>query len=63
MNVAAKMESLTGPNKTSVGNNVYKLLHPTLQSKFHKMQIKKETNEWKYIDLENNLPYKVYTTK
>jgi hypothetical protein len=28
------------------------------------MKIKKGTNEWKYIDLENNLlPYKVYTTK
>jgi hypothetical protein len=63
MNVAAKMTSLTGPNKISVGNNVYKLLHPMLQSKFQKMQIKKGTNEWKYIDLENNLlPYKVYTT-
>ena len=61
MNVAAKMTSLTGPNKISVGNNVYKLLHPTLQSEFHKMKIKE--TEWKYIDLENNLPYKVYTTK
>ena len=63
MNVAAKMTSLTGPNEISVGNNVYKLLHPTLQSEFQEMQIKKGTNEWKYIDLENNLlPYKVYTT-
>ena len=62
MNVAAKMTSLTGPNKISVGNNVYKLLHPSLQSEFHEMKIKKET-EWKYIDLENNLPYKVYTTE
>ena len=61
MNVAAKMTSLTGPNKISVGNNVYKFLHPTLKSKFHKMKIKEET-EWKYIDLENNLPYQVYTT-
>ena len=60
MNVAAKMTSLTGPNKISVGNNVYKMLHPTLKSEFHKMQIKE--TEWKYIDLENNLPYKVYTT-
>src|SRR5215203_1065 len=58
MNVAAKVTSLTGPNKISVGNNVYKFLHPTLQLEFQKMQIKKETNEWKYIDLENNLPYK-----
>jgi adenylate cyclase len=63
MNVAAKITSLTGPNKISVGNNVYKLLHPTLQSEFQEMQIKKGTHEWKYIDLENNLPYKVYTTK
>ena len=61
MNVAAKMTSLTGPNKITVGNNVFKLLHPTLQSEFQKMQIKE--SEWKYIDLENNSPYKVYTTK
>lgn len=61
MNVAAKMTSLTGPNKISIGNNVYKFLHPSLQSKFYKMNIKEGT-EWKYIDLENNLPYKVYTT-
>jgi adenylate cyclase len=62
MNVAAKMTSLTGPNKITVGNNVYKLLHPTLQPEFQKMRVKDGT-EWKYIDLETNLPYKVYTTK
>ena len=62
MNVAAKMTSLTGPNKITVGNNVYKLLHPTVQPEFGKMQMKEGT-EWKYIDLETNLPYKVYTTK
>ena len=62
MNVAAKITSLTEPNKISIGNNVYKLLHPSLKSEFQKMHTK-ETNEWKYIDLENNLPYKVYTTK
>ena len=61
MNVAAKMTSLTGPNKITVGNNVYKLLHPTLLSEFQEMQIKE--TEWKYIDLETNSRYKVYTTK
>jgi class 3 adenylate cyclase len=61
MNVAAEIEeSLTGPNKISVGNNVYELLHPTVQSQFQEIQIKE--HEWKYIDLETNLPYKVYTT-
>ena len=47
MNVAAKMTSLTGPNKITVGNNVYKLLHPTLLSEFQEMQIKE--TEWNYI--------------
>lgn len=62
MNVAAEMEeSLTGPNKISVGNNVYKLLHPTIVSEFQEIQIKE--TEWKYIDLETNSLYKVYTTK
>ena len=61
MNVAAEIEeSLTGPNKISVGNNVYELLHRTVQSQFQEIQIKE--HEWKYIDLETNLPYKVYTT-
>ena len=61
MNVAAKITSMTRPNKISIGNNVYKLLHPTLQSEFQEMHLKKGTNEWKYIDLENNLfPYKVF---
>jgi class 3 adenylate cyclase len=62
MNVAAKMTSLTGPNKITVGNNVFKLLHPTVQPEFQEMEMKQGT-EWKYIDLETNLPYKVYTTK
>ena len=62
MNVAAKMTSLTGPNKITVGNNVFKLLHPTVQPEFQEMEMKQGI-EWKYIDLENNLPYKVYTTK
>jgi len=61
MNIAAKITSLTGPNKMSIGNNVHKLLHHSLKSEFKKMHIK-EIDEWKYNDLENNLPYKVYTT-
>jgi len=61
MNIAAKITSLTGPNEMSIGNNVYKLLHNSLKSEFKKIHTK-EIDEWKYNDLENNLPYKVYTT-
>jgi class 3 adenylate cyclase len=60
MNVAAKMTSLTGPNKISVGNNVFKLLHPSIQTQFKIMPL--EENQWKYVDHENNSLYKVYTT-
>jgi adenylate cyclase len=59
MNVAAKMTSLTGPNKISVGNNVFKLLHPSIQTQFHSMPLYE--NQWKYIDHENNSLYKVHT--
>jgi hypothetical protein len=62
MNVLVKMTSLTEPNKISIGNNVYKFLHPSLKLEFQKMHTK-EIDEWKYIDLHNLLTYKVYTTK
>ena len=35
MNVAAKITSLTDSNKVSIGENVFKLLHPSLQSEYH----------------------------
>jgi adenylate cyclase len=32
MNIAAKITSLTSPNKVSIGENVYKFLHPEVQT-------------------------------
>lgn len=60
MNVAAKITSLTSANKISVGNAVYKLLHPTIQSKFKLLTINKG---WKYVDRETGELYKVFTMK
>ncbi|MGZ5486185.1 MAG: hypothetical protein ACXWFB_09800 [Nitrososphaeraceae archaeon] len=57
MNVAAK---ITSANKISVGNAVYKLLHPTIQSKFELLTINKG---WKYVDRETDELYKVFTMK
>jgi adenylate cyclase len=37
MNIAAKITSLTDPNKVSVGENVYKLLDPGIQAEFHEL--------------------------
>lgn len=60
MNVAAKITSLTAANKISVGNSVYKLLHPTMQSKFALLSI---DQGWKYVDRETGELYKVFTMK
>lgn len=60
MNVAAKITSLTAANKISVGNAVYKLLHPTIQSKFELLSI---DQGWKYVDRETGELYKVFTMK
>ena len=59
MNVAAKITSLTGPNKISVGENVYKLLHPGIQAEFHALVYR--TDEWKYTNPDTDKLYKVYT--
>ena len=34
MNVAAKITFLTAPNKISIGENTYELLHPKIQLEF-----------------------------
>jgi adenylate cyclase len=60
MNVAAKITSLTAANKISVGNVVYKLLHPTIQSKFELLSV---DQGWKYVDRETGELYKVFTMR
>ena len=60
MNVAAKITSLTDPNKVSVGENVFKLLHPNLQSEIRELTTSEA--EWKYVNLVTGKQYKVYTS-
>ena len=59
MSIAAKITSLSGPNKISIGDDVYKMLHPSIQSKFH--EVKFSLDEWKYTDRQTGKLYKVYT--
>jgi adenylate cyclase len=56
MNVAAKITSLTNPNRVSVGENLYKLLHPGIQTEFRELAY--GTDEWNYINRDTG---KVYT--
>jgi adenylate cyclase len=59
MNIAAKITSLTGANKISIGENVYKSLDPDTQGDFHEILL--PDNRWKYINYGTDKPYKVYT--
>jgi adenylate cyclase len=59
MNVAAKIISLTNSNRLSVGENVYKLLHPGIQAEFHELIYR--IAEWDYISRDTGKLYKVYT--
>jgi adenylate cyclase len=58
MNIAAKITSLTGPNKISIGEYVYKMLHPSIKSKLK--EVKFSADEWKYTDRHTGQLYKVY---
>ena len=59
MNIAAKITSLTGANKISIGENVYRSLDPNVQREFHELST--SDKQWKYINYGTDKPYKVYT--
>jgi adenylate cyclase len=54
MNIASKITSLTGANKISIGENVYKSLDPNIQSQFREMLL--PDNRWKYINYGTDKP-------
>lgn len=59
MNIAAKITSLTRPNGISIGEDVHKMLHPSIRTKFK--EVKFGVEEWKYTDRHTGQLYKVYT--
>src|SRR5919108_4534624 len=59
MNIAAKITSLTGANKISIGENVYRSLDHKVQREVHELST--SGNRWKYINYGTDEPYKVYT--
>ena len=59
MNIASKITSLTGANKVSIGENVYKSLDPNTQNQFREILL--PDNRWKYINYGTDKPYKVFT--
>ena len=61
MSITAKITSLANPNKITIGEDVYDVLHPEIKSKF--TEIKCNIDNWKYTDRETGRLYKVYTSR
>ncbi|HZD83298.1 MAG TPA: adenylate/guanylate cyclase domain-containing protein [Nitrososphaeraceae archaeon] len=59
MSITSKMTSLTGPDKITVGKDVYDILHPEIKGKF--TEIKHNIEDWKYTDRRTGELYKLYT--
>jgi adenylate cyclase len=59
MNIASKIMSITGANKISIGENIYKSLNPELKDEFHELPI--SDDRWKYVNYGTDKPYKIYT--
>jgi len=59
MSIASKITSLTQPNRISIGEDVYKMLHPSIRSKFREVNF--SSDEWKYTERHTGQLYKVYT--
>ncbi len=61
MNITSKITSITYPNKISIGDTIYKLLHPKIQAKFEEISLDKA--DWKYINMHTGEIYIIYTSK
>jgi class 3 adenylate cyclase len=59
MSITAKLTALTNPNKITIDEDVYDILHPEIKSKF--TEIKYDIDKWKYIDKHTGRLYKLYT--
>jgi adenylate cyclase len=59
MSITAKLTALTNPNKITIDEDVYNILHPEIKSKF--MEINYDIGKWKYIDKHTGRIYKLYT--
>jgi class 3 adenylate cyclase len=58
MSIAAKITSITEPNRITIGEDVYEALHPALRTRFG--NAKYHTDDWKYTNRQTGEVYKLY---
>jgi adenylate cyclase len=60
ISIAAKITSLTNPDKITIGKDVYDILHPEIKSKFK--EVESDIVSWKYTDRRTGELYKLYNS-
>jgi adenylate cyclase len=58
MSITAKITAITSPNRITIGEDVFNILHPEIKDRF--TEIKLNPVEWKYADKETGKLYKLY---
>lgn len=60
MSIAAKITSITEPDRITIGEDVYTLLHPTLKTRFKRISLKDRIQDWKYTNRQTGQLYNLY---
>lgn len=60
MSIAAKITSITEPDRITIGEDVYNLLHPSLKTRFKRISLKDRIQDWKYTNRQTGQLYNLY---
>jgi hypothetical protein len=58
MSIVAKITSITDPDRITIGEDVYNVLHPALKTKFR--ELRDRVQEWKYTNRQTGQLYKLF---
>ena len=58
ISIAAKITSITDPDRITIGEDVYNLIHPTLKTNFR--ELKEGIQHWKYTSRQTGQLYKLF---
>ncbi|MRN61309.1 MAG: adenylate/guanylate cyclase domain-containing protein [Nitrosopumilales archaeon] len=58
ISIAAKITSITDPDRITIGEDVYNLIHPTLKTRFR--ELKDRIQHWKYTSRQTGQLYKLF---
>jgi len=58
MSIAAKITSITDPDRITIGEDVYTLIHPSLKTRFR--EFRDRIQDWKYTNRHTGQLYKLY---